>query len=219
MDPFVLAAHAHPRPGDIVMDIGTGVGIIPLILCHRIPNLCITAVEIQETLALTARENIRINQREREITVHHQDIRQMLTPDHLSSQDMVIANPPYRKQHHGRLNPQAQKAIARHELALNLDTLVKCASKLLKPQGIFHTIYPVQRLPELLAALTREAVNPDTLRFIHPRKTENAKLFMISATKGQNNELSILPPLYLHTAGNRQTRALQLLLNGTPAWF
>ncbi len=216
MDPFVLAAHAHPRPGDTVMDIGTGVGIIPLILCHRTSNLCITAVEIQEALALTARENVRINQREREIFVHHQDIGQMLTPDRLFSQDMVIANPPYQKQNHGRINPHAQKAIARHELTLTLETLVTCASKLLKPHGVFHTIYPVHRLPELLDALARQSLFPHTLKFIHPRKTETAKLFMLMARKGQHNGISILPPLYLHTAGNRQTKALQSMLNG--AW-
>jgi tRNA1Val (adenine37-N6)-methyltransferase len=209
MDPFVLSAHAHPHPGDKIMDIGSGSGIIPLILCLRTPGLCITAVEIQEELAIIARENVRANHREQEITVHHKDIRQMISPDLLGSQNMVISNPPYRKQTHGRINPHPQKAMARHELTLTLDALIKIVSKCLKPNGIFHTIYPVPRLPELLAALAREKLTPETLKFIHPRRTEKAKLFMVKARKDQNSEISILPPLYLHTAGGQQSKALQ----------
>ena len=211
MDPFVLSAQPHPHPGDKIMDIGCGCGIIPLILCLRTPNLCITAVEIQEELAAIAQENIKKNHRQQEITVHHKDIRQ-ISLDIPVSQDMVISNPPYRKKSHGRINPHPQKAIARHELTLTLATLIECASKCLKPNGVFHTIYPVSRLPELLAALTREKLAPETLKFIHPRRTEKAKLFMVKARKHRSNDVSILPPLYLHTAGGQQTQALEQTL-------
>ncbi len=200
MDPFALSDHARPCPGQCIMDIGTGVGIIPLLLCHKTPNLTITAVEIQEDLALTARENVRINHREKEIVVHHADIAEMLTPEYLASQDMVITNPPYQKQNHGRLNPHPQKAMARHEITLTLETLVKSASKFLKPNGIFHTIYPVGRLPELMNVLPGKGLTPDTLKFIHPRKTQKAKLFIMTARKCPHCDFSILPPLYLHTA-------------------
>ena len=209
MDPFVLSAHAQPHPGDKIMDIGCGCGIISLILCLRTPDLCITAVEIQEELALIARKNVKTNQREQEITVLHKDIRRMISPELLGSQDMVISNPPYKKQAHGRINPHPQKAMARHELTLTLDTLIKIASNCLKPNGVFHTIYPVLRLPELLTALARERLAPETLKFIHPRKTKDAKLFMVKARKHRNSEISILPPLYLHTAGGQQSKALQ----------
>jgi len=209
MDPFVLSAHAQPCPGDKIMDIGCGCGIISLILCLRTPNLCITAVEIQEKLALIARKNVKQNQREQEITVLHKDIRQMISPEFLGSQDMVISNPPYKKQDHGRINPHPQKAMARHELTLTLETLIKIASKYLKPNGVFHVIYPVLRLPELLTALTRERLTPETLQFIHPQKTKNAKLFMVKARKHRNSDVSILPPLYLHTTNGQQSKALE----------
>ena len=205
----MLAAHAQPHPGDKIMDIGCGCGIISLILCLGTPDLCITAVEIQEELALIARKNVKINQREQEITVHHKDIRQMISPELLGSQDMIISNPPYKKLSHGRINPHPQKAMARHELTLTLDTLIKIASKYLKPNGIFHAIYPVLRLPELLTILAREKLAPETLKFIHPRKTKNAKLFMVKARKHRKSEISILPPLYLHTVGGQQSKALQ----------
>ncbi len=179
------------------MDIGTGVGIIPLLLCHKTSDLTITAVEIQEELALTARENVRTNHREKEIEVHHADITEMLTQKYLISQDMVISNPPYRKQNHGRINPHPQKAMARHEITLTLKTLVKSTSKLLKPNGIFHTIYPVGRLPELMNYLPEKGLTPETLKFIHPRKTQKAKLFIMTARKCPHCDFSILPPIYL----------------------
>ncbi len=209
VDPFVLSAQAQPHPGDRIMDIGCGCGIIPLILCLRTPNLCITAVEIQEELATIARENVKKNNREQEITVHHKDIRQMRSWGIPGSQDMVISNPPYRKKTHGRINPHPQKAMARHELTLTLDALIKIASTALKPNGVFHTIYPVSRLPEVLATLSREKLAPEALRFIHPRKAKKAKLFMVKARKDRNHDISILPPLYLHTVGRQQTKALQ----------
>lgn len=212
MDPFILTAHAHPHPGDKIMDIGCGCGIISLILCLRTPDLYITAVEIQEELACIARENVIRNQRKKEITVRHRDIREMISPELLSSQDMIISNPPYKKQGHGRINPHPQKAMARHELTLTLDTLIEIASTCLKPNGIFHAIYPVLRLPELLTALAREQLAPETVKFIHPRMMEKAKLFLIKARKHGHGEISILPPLYLHTAGGQQSKALQRTL-------
>ena len=200
MDPFVLSDHARPHSGQHIMDIGTGVGIIPLLLCHKTPNLTITAVEIQEELALTARKNVRINHREKEIVVHHGDVTEMVTREYLASQDMVITNPPYRKQNHGRINPHPQKAMARHEITLTLEILVESASKLLKPNGIFHTIYPVGRLPELMNALPEKGLTPEALKFIHTRKTQNAKLVIMTARKSPHCDFSILPPLYLNTA-------------------
>ena len=201
MDPFVLSDHARPVPGQRIMDIGTGVGIIPLLLCRKTKDLDITAVEIQEALALTAIDNIRLNHREKEISIVHGDVTQMHTPKYLASQDMVITNPPYRKYNHGRINPHPQKAMARHELTLTLEQLVESASKFLKPNGIFHTIYPVDRLPEFMDSLTKKGLTPETLKFIHPRKTEKAKLFIMTAKKCRHCNFSVQPPLYPHTTG------------------
>ncbi|SMC46549.1 tRNA1Val (adenine37-N6)-methyltransferase [Desulfocicer vacuolatum DSM 3385] len=208
VDPFALCGEVHPRPGDKIMDIGCGCGIIPLILCLKTPALCITAVEIQKELADIAGENIIKNHRQNQITVHHKDITQMTPSDIPGPQDIIISNPPYIKKNHGRINPHPQKATARHELTLTLDTLIKIASKWLKPHGTFHTIYPVSRLPELLGALSREKMTLETLRFIHPQKKEKAKLFMVKAGKHQNNAITIPPPLYLDTPGEQAGSAL-----------
>lgn len=195
------------------MDIGTGTAVIPLLLCLNTPGLSITAVEIQGDLARIAAENVVMNHRTEQIRVLHRDIKEMQTRDYKGTLDMVVANPPYRKKAHGRINPHPQKAVARHELTLTLSELTTAASLFLKPAGTFCTIYPVNRLSELMESLTRTGLTAVSLRFIHPRKGENAKLFMVRARKNRQSEFSILPPLYLRSPKNQWSREMNLLFN------
>ena len=190
---FSWRAHAAPRPETTILDIGTGTAVIPLILCHTTPGLSITAVEIQEELARIARHNVTANGKRDHIRVLHKDVRQMPRPLP-GGMDMVIANPPYRKVTRGRLSPDPQKAMARHELTLTLEELIATASRMLKTGGTFITIYPVNRLPELTAALCRSPLCMETLRFIHPRKGEKAKLFMVRTVRDRHPDLSVAPP-------------------------
>ena len=209
-DPFLLVNHAlpqiheqlnhrpHPRPLRI-LDIGTGSGVIPLLLLFNLPKdtALITAIELQERLFHVANENIQNNQMTDRITLIHGDVKKFSLQKNIEEFDMVISNPPYIKRGGGRLNPDHEKAVARHEIALTLDELLQSASRLLKPRGQLFLIYPTQRLKELIETMKIFGIVPSGIRWIHTRPGSKAKLFVITGINGGSETLLYRPPLYL----------------------
>ncbi len=185
-----------------ILDIGTGSGIIPLLLLLNLPKdtALITAIELQKRLFHVASENIRKNQMADRITLIHGDIKKFSLTKNSQKFDMILSNPPYIKRGCGRLNTDNEKTLARHEIALTLDELVQSASRLLKPRGQLFLIYPTQRFEELIEAMKTCGIAPSSIRWIHTRPRRKAKLFVISGIKGESEALVHLPPLYLTPA-------------------
>jgi len=205
MDPVILAAQVIPFPGCKIIDIGCGCGIIPLILGFRYKNIHITGVEIQPELAEMARKNIAENQMSHQIQILHQDIKATRPSDFKGPADIVVANPPYKKKGTGRLNPDSQKAVARHEITLDMAHFFSSAFTLLKPHGQFLFIYPADRLSDLIKGLEPCNFRLDWIRFIHTKNNNNAKLILVSARKGGPGQGTVRPPLYLYGTDNNQT--------------
>ena len=198
IEPFLIADFTNLFAGDRVLDVGTGCGIIPILLMMREPELKITAIEIQTSLFDLACANIEKNSLSDRIHTMAGDFIELAPSLGSQTFDLVVSNPPYRKIQTGRTNPNQEKAIARHEIKLSLQTLVKNSEPLLKTGGRIVLAYPPQRLPEVLQVLQSQELYPSRSRFIHGVEGTEAKIFLIEAVKGRKEEMVVLPPLYVY---------------------
>jgi len=203
IDPFILAAHVEGIKNQKIIDIGCGCGIIPLILSLKSSALKITGVEIQKELYVCAKKNIITNKLENSINIIHGDIKNIDTSDTNGKADIIVSNPPYKKKGSGRLNPDSQKAIARHEITLDIDMLFKCSNKLLKEKGKLYIIFPTQRLSDLFLTMEHHTFSPEFIRFVHTKKDSIAKRVILCAGKNSNSPCVVHPPFYIYEHENK----------------
>ena len=205
IDAVLLAHHASPRPGERVLDLGTGCGIIPLMLAFRHPQVKICGIEIQEQLAQLARDNVTANRMEDRIEICCKDMRR-LKPQALSGPvDLIVSNPPYRKKDSGRINPDRQKAIAMHEIKNTLLDVTEAARRVLRTAGRLVTIYPAERMTEVVVQFRSSGIEPKRMRMIHSSSADEAKLFVIEGVKGGRAGVKIGPPLHIYQADGSYT--------------
>nr|NJM01667.1 methyltransferase [Desulfobacula sp.] len=199
LDPLILAAHIRAKGNETVMDLGCGCGIISLILAQRYPNLKITGIEIQEELYDFARKNILANGFEKNIHVLHGDIRTLPWGRMDAKADIIVSNPPYKKLGTGRINPDPQKAMARHEISLGIDALVECSSRMIRDQGLLCVSFPFDRLSDLTLALTRHQFYPEFIRHVHTKPGAKAIRVIVRAVKKRQQAMFPVPtPFYLY---------------------
>ena len=206
LDSLILAAHIRPKGNEAVMDLGCGCGIISLLLARRYPDLKITGIEIQEELFDFARKNILANGFEKTIHVLHKDIRTLQWNRTGTGIDIIVSNPPYKEIGTGRINPDPQKAMARHETALSIDALVECSSRLIRDQGLFFVIFPFDRLQDLSEALARHHFYPELMRPIHIKPGTKARRIIVRAVKNSSSQCSLCSPLCIYTPENKFTK-------------
>ena len=194
IEPFLLADFARLLPEQEILDIGTGCGIIPLLMANREPEINATGIEIQDSSANRAEENVSKN--EMKIKIIRGDF---LKWEWGSRQfDLIVSNPPYRKINSGRTNPDERKAISRHELKLSLPTMLDKAKPVLKRGGHITLAYPPIRLQETLRELEVRELFPSRVRFIHGNKKADAKIFLVDAIKEKKSDLIVDSPLYVY---------------------
>ncbi len=193
IDAVLLSQFATIRSGDVVIDLGTGCGVIPLILLLTKPVGHVFGLEVQEGLISQAARNARLNGLQERMDVVRGDFRHL--PFDSGFANLVVCNPPYRKIKSGRINPDPQKAIARHEILASLDDLLRSAVALLTKKGRFALVYPAARLVEVFVRMRRFNLEPKRVRVHYPDLESNAKLALIEATLGGRPGLEILPPL------------------------
>lgn len=203
LDPILLAHFVRLNGRESVMDLGTGSGIIPLILCHRYPHLTLWGMEIQDRLAALARTNIIDNNLDGRVTIIHGDLAHPPSLPPRGSMDHVLANPPYIPHKAGRLNPSDEKAVARHEIRVNLDQVISSASYLLKDAGRLSLVFPHNREQELFAKLKDAGFSPQTLRRVHPLAQGPCKRILVESIKHHKASLSVLSPLVIFQAKNQ----------------
>ena len=212
VDAVILANSIDPKSGESVLDLGTGCGIIPLILSYRNPGATITGVEVQPALAGLAKKNVRFNQMQDRIEIVQADMRQMVLPPERNGFDWVICNPPYRKPLSGRLNPNTEKALARHEIKVDLEQLVATVRKMLYTGGRFVTIYPAERLSDLICQMRGYGIEPKKIRCIHSKYGQNAKLILVHGIKGGRPGVTIEPPLSVYNENGGYTREIEAMM-------
>ncbi len=216
MDPVILAAQVMPSPGCKIIDIGCGCGIIPLIIGFRYKNVHIIGIEIQSQLAELATKNITGNQMSDRIQILNKDIRTTTSFDiHFFDSpgvaDIIVSNPPYKKKDTGRLNPNIQKAMARHEIKLELSQFFSSARRLLKPRGQILFIFPADRLQDLVPDLSSHGFQLDWIQFIHTKKNKPAKLILVSGIKDGHGACIVRPPLYIYDNQNNPTNEYEAM--------
>ena len=198
IDSVLLAHHAKVQPDEIVLDLGTGCGIVPIVMCYRQPGVSIWAVEIQAPLAELALLNVQQNGMQDRIAVHQADLRDLKNVHLPKTFNLIVTNPPFRQTNIGRLNPDGQRAVARHELKVDLKDVLKCARRRLRKGGRLMTIYTTDRLPELMTKMQYFGIEPKYLRMVHTRPHFNAKRVLIEGVRGSKSGIKVAPPLLLH---------------------
>jgi tRNA1Val (adenine37-N6)-methyltransferase len=205
IDAVLLAYFADPRPGDKVLDLGTGCGIIPLIMAYRVPDLAIYGVEVQTELAGLAVSNVRENRLEDRITVFCTDMKLLRPVMTAGPVDLVVCNPPFRRRGSGRINPDAQRAVARHEIRANLGDIIQTSHRMLRTAGRLVLIYTAGRLTDILSRMRSDGIEPKFIRMIHSRQDTEAALTLIEGVKGGRPDLKIAPPLIIYDQKNDYT--------------
>jgi tRNA1(Val) A37 N6-methylase TrmN6 len=198
LDPVLLCAFAEIAPGEQVVDLGTGSGIIPLLLARRSLAQAIVGVERLPELADRARRTVVLNGLQERVTIVEGDLRRDHAELPPQTFDAVLANPPYRRPGTGRVAPGSERAAARHELAGGLDDFLTAAVRLLRDRGRFYVVFLAERLAELLAELRRRQLEPKRLRCVHGRSGEAARMVLVEGRKRGGAGLRIEPPLVIY---------------------
>jgi tRNA1Val (adenine37-N6)-methyltransferase len=205
IDALLLAHFADPRPKDRVLDLGTGCGVIPLILVFREKAETVIGVEVQPSLADLARRNIILNHQSSRIEIWEKDLKDLETEGMEGKFDFVLSNPPYRKVGSGRINPLEEKAVARHEIQATLEDFFRTGRHLLKNKGRFGMVYTASRAAEVMAGLHRFHLEPKRMQFVHSHIQDDSSFILVEAVKEGRTQVRILPPLVLYNSKNQYT--------------
>ncbi len=217
IDALLLASFIQARPEDKIIDLGTGCGIIPLILIYQKKGSKIIGVEIQPSLADLARRNVLLNNFPGQIEIWEKDFKELKEESWRDYFDLVITNPPYRRLGAGRINPHPEKAIARHEIKATLADILQVSYYILKAKGRLIMIYPARRVADLFHELRQNHLEPKKVQFVHSRLNEAARLVLVEAWKGGRVQAEVLPPLILYTAGGEYSLDAQKIWQGSMA--
>jgi tRNA1Val (adenine37-N6)-methyltransferase len=193
IDAVLLSEFVTIKEGDVVVDLGAGCGIIPLMLLSKKPVSHAYGLEIQWGLAYQTARNAALNNYSDRMSVIMGDIRN--PPLSAMCADVVVCNPPYRRKESGRINPDRERAIARHEILASLDDILNTTKRILRPRGRLAMIYPAERLTDLMTKMRSFGMEPKRLRIIYPGMGSEAKLVMIESSQGGKAGLKLLPPL------------------------
>jgi len=201
IDAVLLARFVRLAQCRQIADLGTGNGVLPLLLSHLSAAEKICGFELQEDMAERARRNIALNGLAGRISIHQGDIRRIKEMHVGGIMDLVVSNPPYRSAVSGRVAPNDERARARHELDGTIEDFAMAASWLLKTGGNFAVVYLVERLSLLLGAMTRTGIEPKRLRMVHATVDSAARLVLVEGNKGGRPGLQVEKPLILYVSG------------------
>ena len=195
LDPLLLADFAGVRPGERAVDLGTGCGVLALLLARLEGSCFVTGVEFQPAMAQIAARNIIMNDLAHRVEVVSDDVISLKARFPVDSFDLVVSNPPYRRPGTGKVSPRAGRDDARHETSATLADFLAAAKFLVKPSGRICFIYHTCRLAELMAQAALQKLGVLRLRMVHGNSTAPARMFLVELVKGRVGELRVEPPL------------------------
>lgn len=198
MDAVLLSGFARVKKDENVLDMGTGTGIIPVLLRARTKGRHFTGLEIQEECAGMAGRTVSYNHLEQDIDIVCGDIKEAAEIFGAASFHVVTSNPPYMIGQHGLQNPYMPKAIARHEILCTLEDVVSQASRVLKDRGRFYMVHRPFRLAEIFQVLTRYKLEPKRMQLVYPYIDREPNMVLIEACKGGNSRITVEPPLIVY---------------------
>jgi tRNA1Val (adenine37-N6)-methyltransferase len=214
LDAILLANFISLKAKSKAIDIGTGSGIIPLILANHFPQVDWIGLEIQEAMAALAQKNIVLNCLHDRIKIVQGDARKIkdIFPAHYF--DAVTFNPPYRKIDSGRINADPEKAIARHEIKGSLKHFLPAAKYLLKPRGRVFTIYPAKRLAGLIELFRANSIEPKRMKLVFSGAESDAELVLVEGRAGSLEELKIESPIIIYGEDKKYSLQMNKIFSG-----
>ena len=198
MDAVLLSGFASVKPGERALDLGTGTGIIPLLLSAKTKGDHFTGLEIQTEIMKMAQRSVALNGLEKKIDIIQGDIKEASRIFGAASFDVVTSNPPYMNDAHGLKNPGDVKAISRHEVLCTLEDVVREGTKALKPGGRFYMVHRPHRLAEIITVMRQYKLEPKRMKFVHPFADKDANMVLIEAVRGGGAWLKLEPPVIVY---------------------
>lgn len=205
MDAVLLSSFAKVYEKERAIDLGTGNGIIPILLRGKTAGRDFTGLEIQEESAAMARRSVMLNDLESDINIVTGDIVGASALFGAAAFDVVTSNPPYMIGMHGIKNPDDAKAIARHEIKCTFDDIAREASKLLKEKGRFYLVHRPFRLPELFETMKKYKLEPKRMIMVYPYIDKEPNMVLIEGIKGGRARLTVEKPLIVYKETNVYT--------------
>lgn len=201
------------RSKSIVLDLGTGNGVLGILLCGKTNLSKIYGVEIQEDIATIAQKSINLNKLNNRFEIINDNIKNLNSYFKNDSIDAIISNPPYKKDNSGLKNESQKKLIARHEITANLEDFISVSSKLLKSNGSLYMVHRPERLADLFYLLKKYKLEPKKLRFVQSFTNSKPKFFLIKATKNANSFLNVEQPLIIYNSDGNYTDEILKIYN------
>jgi len=198
MDAVLLSGFARAKCEDVVLDMGTGTGIIPILMEARYKCKHLTGLEIQKESADMARRSVELNGLSEKIDIHTGDIKEAGNLFPSASFDCITCNPPYMIGQHGLTNPDAPKAIARHEILCTLEDVISQATKLLKPGGHFYMVHRPFRLAEIMTTMSQYKLEPKRMQLVYPYVDKEPNMVLIEGVRGGKPRMTVEKPLIVY---------------------
>jgi len=196
-----------------VIDLGTGTGIISILLSKKIQAKSICGVEIQKQVANMAKRSVELNNLENIVTIMNEDLKKL--PEILKNNyyDAIVTNPPYKKNNTGLKNENEAKLISRHEIKCTIEDIAGVSSKLLKNNGELYMVHRPERLAEIIEILMKYKLEPKILKLVYPKKEKEPNLILIKAVKNAKPFLKVERPLFVYDENNNYTKDILEIYN------
>jgi tRNA1Val (adenine37-N6)-methyltransferase len=217
IDALLLADFVTARKHDRVIDLGAGNGVVAFILASLHPSLKLTGLEFQPEMARRAVRGAALNRLSDRVSIVEGDVRAAGRLFHAESFDAAVCNPPYRRAASGRINPDPEKRLARHEIKADLADFIRAAARLLRRGGKMALVYPATRTVDLLHRMREGGIEPKRLRLVHSYEDSGAALVLAEGVKGGSSEIKIMPALIVYTKERKYTAEMSGILAGSSA--
>ncbi len=198
MDAVLLSSFAEAFPSDRVLDLGTGTGIIPILMAAKTKAKEFYGLEIQEDSADMALRSVKLNGLEDRVHITIGDIKEAGKIFEAASFDVITTNPPYMVKGHGMTNPDSPKAIARHEILCDLDDVMRAAKVLLHTGGKFYMVHRPYRLAEIICAMRENKIEPKRIRMVHPFVDKEPNMVLIEGIRDAKPRMIVEPPMIIY---------------------
>lgn len=214
MDSVLLSDFAkNMKNNSTVLDLGTGTGIIPILLCGKTNLKKVVGIEIQQDVANMAKRSSQLNNLQDRFEVVNSNIIDLKNIYEKQSFDVIVTNPPYKKENTGLTNENEAKLISRHEITANLEDFISISKDLLKDKGEFYMVHRPERLVDILSLMRKYKIEPKILKFVSPNKNKEPNLILIKGIKNANSFLKVEKNLYVYNEDGKYTKEILKIYN------
>ena len=214
MDSVLLSDFAkNMKNNSTVLDLGTGTGIIPILLCGKTNLKKVVGIEIQQDVANMAKRSSQLNNLQDRFEVVNTNIINLKNIYEKQSFDVIVTNPPYKKENTGITNENEAKLISRHEITANLEDFISISKDLLKDKGEFYMVHRPERLVDILSLMRKYKIEAKILKFVSPNKNKEPNLILIKGIKNANSFLKIEKNLYVYNEDGKYTNEILKIYN------